>query len=236
MPARIALQSGVSWENDVLVDSATRERFRIPGSCSDPQVAARVLLLGLGYTPYKFTDRATLIWSALPMRTTSPWRMLRFGFRRRIPGPSLSGVVLAACVSSRLPAIGMLAIFLAPAMAFGFMSGSFGKFTAFAMYATCTCWASMLTHEIAHLVMIRVVERDQSVGAIVHSWLNVWIVGPALAPWRRRMVAIIGPLAGVAACFVLGLVGVPRFIWLGIAVIHLMNLLPAAPDGRALLS
>src|SRR5262249_35637048 len=127
-------------------------------------------------------------------------------------------------------------LFLAPALAFGIWLGTVGGPVIFAALLSATCWASMITHEVAHLVFIRALEGDSSIGAVVHSWLNVWIVGPRLSPARRRLVAAAGPITGITTCVIMGFIGVPQLICVGVAVIHLANLLPSAPDGQALFS
>jgi hypothetical protein len=76
------------------------------------------------------------------------------------------------------------------------------------------------------------VERDRGIGAVAHSWATVWIVGPPdLTRRRRQLVAAAGPAAGVSWCVALLSVA-PAWICVSFAAVHLVSLLPLAPDGR----
>lgn len=233
---RVLLQPGVFWEQNSLVDEATRERIQITGPRDGAEAKAEILMLGLGFTPHSFRDRLTLLLAALSMRTTSPWKMIRYGFRRRVPDAAFYKVLLATCAAGRIPAISMLMVFVVPAVFFGAWWGSTSKILTFAILGAVTCWVSVISHEVAHLVAIRSLERDTSIGAIVHTWLNVQILGPQLSPGHRRLVAAAGPIMGISTSLTLNLVGIPHLICLGVAGMHLVNFVPSAPDGRALFS
>ncbi len=104
-----------------------------------------------------------------------------------------------------------------------------------AAWASLAIGVSQVTHEAAHLAALRILSAEPYAGAVIASAWQVWIAAPALIGWRHRLVAGLGPAAGISSLVVLGHCGVPQLIWGWIALIHLVNLLPCFPDGRALL-
>lgn len=219
---------GVAVGHDQVHDSATRTVIYGPADPVD------LLAEGLASVVHSRRTRWALAGAAVRSPCRRPWRALALGFRRRHPGGSAAAALVAVVAASRLPAAAMLLLFGLPATALGAVFGDLPLLWGVAAAATATCWASMVGHELAHLLTLRWLEGDRGVGAIAHSFTAVWVVAPRLAASHRRAVAFAGPAAGIAACAAAGLLGVPGWIWLAAAGLHLASLWPSAPDGQAI--
>ena len=144
-------------------------------------------------------------------------------------------VLAGACVATARPSALAGACMVLTALVTASWTAVLWPALAAAGWGTLVWWLSLAAHEGAHLLVLRLADRDRSAGALMSTRLSVWVIAPPLPPGPTAAVAIAGPLAGAAACAGLALVGVTEWICWGGALAHLANLAPFAPDGRALL-
>lgn len=153
--------------------------------------------------------------------------------RRHRPGHGM-GAMLATVAASAIPSLAIAVGLGSIAVIAGLAADDMASALRALGWGVPVLIASLVTHEFAHLAVMRGVLRDRLAGAVAHSWLNVWVVGPVLASTPSRVVATAGPLAGAAMAAAMASAGGPRWIaWL-VGTAHLVNLAPGFPDGRAL--
>jgi hypothetical protein len=154
----------------------------------------------------------------------------------RRPGPAMWKVVAVVTVAALQP-IGVMAVgFTAVALLAGLAADALADTLAAALVGTVVCGLSLICHESAHLVAIRLLTGDRLAGAVENSRVNVWVVGPQLAFPAHNLIALAGPLAGMALCWLASAAGAASWICLLIGVVHAVNLLPLTPDGAAVWS
>jgi hypothetical protein len=231
---RVRLHDGVVLAGRTAHDSARRSVLELPeerGAARDAALLReRYARLELGAPEVVALVRATA-----SRRSRAPLALLRHGFRRRRALAPAPGVLAHALLAALLPGMAVALLMLVAGVGIGSFAGAAGTGAAAAASGALVWWLSIAVHETGHLVALRAVTSDRSLGAIEHSWVNVWIVGPRLPHRQAAWVALAGPVAGAAACFCLLVAGVPDWIcWLA-AVAHLANLGPFAADGRQLL-
>jgi hypothetical protein len=134
-----------------------------------------------------------------------------------------------------LPAAAVAVLFFGAGAAAALATGFYGEPLSAAGTGFATCLCSLVVHEAAHLIVLRLVLRDQTAGEANHSLANVWITGPQMRGAQNVATAAAGPLSGAACCIVFLLAGAPGWIILPLAAVHAANLLPVFPDGRMLL-
>jgi hypothetical protein len=235
-PEQLVLHPGVVERDGRFHDHATRRTLvddvTYTGS---PRRDEIILAHRLGRFRVARRQIPELLFAAV-LRTPriGPWRVLGSTFRRRYPATTV-GVVWEVAAASALPTAIMFLGFLALGGTVSLLVGSADVVLIAAVVGTLVCSSSLIVHESAHLIVMRAAERDMTVGAVEHSWLNVWIVGPTLRGWSRRLTALAGPVAGLAAVSTASLLGSPRWICVCLGFVHAVNLLPIAPDGELLL-
>jgi hypothetical protein len=225
----VALHDGVDVADGLARDRATRRTIRLSHADAGP------VLLGHGLARLDLPVSAVLR-ACLGGRTYWPVRLVRQVFRRRLPGRGVLAVVRSVGSAAALPAMAIAVLFLGSALTVGLLAGAVGELLGPAILGIATMWVSLIAHESAHLLVLRAVEHDHTIGAVAHSIANVWIITPPMTPTCVQRVAVAGPLAGAAVCGVAGMAGAPLWLWAALAATHLANLLPWAPDGRALLA
>lgn len=228
LPIAVLPHDGVHLSDGFVSDRATRRAVPIPQG--DPDAA--LLVGGFGHVRRTRGALAAVLRLCLIGQTLRPLRWIPLSFRRRHPGRGLVAVVGAVAKAALLPAAAMSLVFVTPALVAGLLVGS-ADLVSVGVLGAVVGSVSLVAHESAHLLVLRALERDHTVGAVAHSFANVWVVAPPLPPRRARCVALAGPLAGLAVCCMADLVDAPSWLWMGIGVVHVANLLPWAPDGRA---
>lgn len=158
------------------------------------------------------------------------------GVAHRRPGPATWKVVAVVTVASLRPIGVMAAGFTAVAVLAGLAADALAETFAAAWVGTVVCGLSLICHESAHVVAIRLLTGDRLAGAVEHSWVNVWVVGPQLSFPAHNLIALAGPLAGMALCWLASAAGAAPWICLLIGAVHAVNLLPLTPDGAAVWS
>jgi hypothetical protein len=220
----VRLHPGLVVDGDGVVDTATGAR--------GGRAPAELLAAGHARLPHTAAVRARLVLAAARSRSREPLRALRLGFHRRHPPGRGAAAVAAVTMAARLPVALMALLVTVPALAVGLAFDVAGAAVQVAVGATATGLVSLVAHESAHLVAVRLVTGDRAAGAIAHSWTTVWIVGPPLHGAARRLAALAGPPAGALAAAGCAGTGVPPWVCAAYAAVHLANLAPAAPDGR----
>ena len=193
-PEQLVLHPGVVERDGYFHDHATRRTLAYDptGTRSRPRDEV-IIAHRLGRFRIVRRQVPELVFAALLSRPRSrPWRVLGRSFRRRYPATSLA-VVRQVAVAAALPTALMFMGFLALGGSVALVVGGAGASLFAAAVGTLVCATSLVAHESAHLVVMRIVERDRTVGAVEHSWLNVWIVAPPLRGWKRRLTALGGP-------------------------------------------
>lgn len=150
-------------------------------------------------------------------------------------GDGTAGALLSVARAAVLPAVAVAVLFFGAGGAAALATGFYGEPLTAAAAGFVTCFCSLLVHEAAHLVVLRLLLRDRKAGEANHSLVNVWITGPRMRGVQNVATAAAGPLSGAACCGVLLLAGFPGWIVLPLAAVHAANLLPVFPDGRMLL-
>ncbi len=230
---RVRLQDGVVLAGRTARDPTRRSVLELP---AEPGAARDAALLREGYARLELgaADVLALLRAAASQRSHTALALLAHGFRRRRAMAPLPVVLAQALLASLLPAIAVGMLMLAAGVGIGAFAGAAGTGASAAASGALVWWISIGVHEAGHLMALRAVTGDRSLGAFEHSWVNVWMTAPALPRRQAAAVALAGPLAGAAACACLLLAGVSDWIcWLG-AIAHLANLAPFAADGRAL--
>jgi len=150
-------------------------------------------------------------------------------------GDGTAGALLSVARAAVLPAVAVAVLFFGAGGAAALATGFYGEplTAAGAGFAACLC--SLLVHEAAHLVVLRLVLRDRNAGEANHSLANVWVTGPRMLGAQNVATAAAGPVSGAACCGMFLLAGAPAWIVLPLAAVHAANLLPLFPDGRMLL-
>lgn len=170
------------------------------------------------------------------MMAQSPGRWKTTSRVRRLPGSSPLSMVACVAAASLLPICVMAGGFTAAAVLTGLVVGALATTLTAAAVATAVCGVSLVCHESAHLIALRVLTRGQVSGAVEHSWANVWVVAPDLAFPVRNLVGLAGPLAGMTFCWLVSVVGAASWICWLVGVVHAANLVPLTPDGAAIWS
>ena len=221
---RLRLHDGVVVEDDGTVRDAARR--------SSHAGADGPALLVHGYAALDLTtrERAALVLAAAATRSRAPLGVLRHAFRRRHAQGPPPVAFAQALLAGAVPAVVVTALLVAAGAAIGALVGASADGVRAGALGALAWWLSMAAHEDGHLLALRAVERDRRLGALEHSWLNVWVVAPVRP---SALVAVAGPLAGATACVALAPLLGGWIPWLG-AALHLANLAPFAPDGRAL--
>lgn len=208
-PVRHAAHPGVSVGPDHAFDVARRVRLdtRLAGDDADV-VGASLIAGGYARLDQRASDRIALLLAVLRQRSLAPIRALRLGFARRHAQGSALTVPWHVLMAARLPVLFMaLGIGVVALLAGASVGDPLTPLTA-AAWGVLVCAVSMVCHESAHLLTLRMLARDRTAGAIEHSWINVWVVGPAGRPGMLRATALAGPLAGMLACVALAHAGV----------------------------
>jgi hypothetical protein len=129
----------------------------------------------------------------------------------------------------------MAALFFGAGGGAGLATGFYAEPLLAAALGFSTCLCSLVVHESAHLVALRLLLRNGAAGRANYSLANVWITGPRMGGMQNIATAAAGPLFGAACCWLFMLAGIPDWIGLPLAAVHLANLIPPFPDGRMLL-
>jgi hypothetical protein len=129
----------------------------------------------------------------------------------------------------------MAALFFGVGGAAALATGIYDEPLSAAVAGFSTCLCSLVIHESAHLMTLRVLLRDGTAGHVNHSLANVWITGPRMHGIQNIATAVAGPTLGSACCLLFLLAGTAGWIAVPLAAVHLVNLLPVFPDGRMLL-
>jgi hypothetical protein len=228
VPPSVVLQDGIVVDGSTVVDVARRSRWTFGDDVlSSPDVLG-AHLVALGAARLR---RWPLGRGLDPRQAVSA---VRWSFvRRHGPGGPVRALV-AVTLASRTPALVCALTFGLVALVTSVAAGDLA--VPLTAWLTCTPMLvlSLVAHEWAHLVVLRGLCRDRAVGAVHHTWWNVWVVGPALARRPQRLVALVGPLCGAAVASLALVVDVAPWACLAVALAHLVNLGPTAPDGRLL--
>ena len=234
---RHAVHPGVSIGPGGVVDSARALRLDpLPAGADPDRVAASLIAAGCAQLEHGAGDRATLLLDTVRERSLAPARAVRLGFTRRHAQGGPARVLWDVLAAARLPVLAMVGGIGGIAVLAGLLAGDPAATLVAAAWGVLVCALSLVCHESAHLLTLRAVTRDRTLGAIEHSWVNVWIVGPVHAGWQRRLTALAGPLAGAGACAALAVAGVEAWICWAVGLAHAANLFPLLPDGRAVFS
>jgi hypothetical protein len=231
---RHAVHPGVRVDSGQAVDAARGVTLDTRSAAGDPdRVAASLIAAGCAQLEHDAAERIRLLLDAVRRRSLAPARAVRLGFTRRYAQGGVPTVIWEVLMAARLPVAVMVVGIGGVALLAGLLAGDPATPLRAGAWGVLVCAVSMVCHESAHLLTLRALARDRALGAIEHSWVNVWIVGPVRGGGRRRLTALAGPLAGVVACAALGIAGVEAWICWAVAVAHAANLFPLAPDGRA---
>jgi hypothetical protein len=150
-------------------------------------------------------------------------------------GQGTAGALLSVARAALLPAAAVAVLFFGTGGAAALATGFYGEPLSAAATGFAVCLCSLLVHEAAHLIVLRLVLRDRTAGEANHSLANLWITGPRMTGAQNVATAAAGPLSGALCCGVFLLAGAPGWIVLPLAAVHAANLLPVFPDGRMLL-
>lgn len=212
-----------------------------PGSLADPaRPEDWVALAGgqLARVLVEWRDVRAVLASCRGVRSTVPLRALVRAMRLRceIPGTFIRGG-LSVLRWTLVPATFVGTLMVAVALVAGGAVGAPEVALQAAGIAAISWWLSTAVHEYAHLWVMRLTFRDTSVGAITFCGPSVSVVGPAVAGPQAALIAVAGPLIGSSVCIALVPAVSQQMNWIPIllALVHLSNLLPVAPDGRLLL-
>jgi len=234
-PEQLVLHAGVVERNGCFHDRATRRSVVYDRRVTSARRRDEIVLahrLGRVRVEWEQVPRQ-IVGALLHDPRSRPWRVLARSFRRR--HPATAGAVVRDVAAAALLPIAITSVgFLGVAGTVVLLVGEHRLVLLAALLGTLICGGSIIAHESAHLVVMRIAERDGAIGAVEHSWLNVWIVAPTLTGWSRRATALAGPFAGAATAAAAALLGAPRWICVVLGAVHVVNLLPSAPDGRLL--
>jgi hypothetical protein len=234
---RHAVHPGVTVRTGYTVDAARRLTLDTAPAAGDPDlVAASLIATGCARLEHSAADRMHLLLAVLAERSLAPIRALRLGFARRHAQGGAPTVVWHVLMAARLPILAMALGIGGVALVTGLLTGELVTPLSASAWAVLSCAVSIICHESAHLLALRTLARDRTIGAIEHSWLSVWIVGPAGCDRAQRVTALAGPLAGMLACVALAYAGVAGWICWMVGFVHAANLFPLAPDGRIVFS
>lgn len=231
------LHTGVSVEAGRAFDSARRTAVDTQFAAQDEdRTAAALVSAGYAHLDHDAADRARLLIAVWRERSLAPFRVLRLGFARRHAQRGALAVPWQVLMAARLPLLLMTLGIGGVGVLVGLLTGDLGTPLRAAAGGILVCAVSMVGHESAHLLTLRGLAADRTAGAIEHSWVNVWIVGPHGGRWHDRVTALAGPLAGMLACLALAQLGVQEWICWAVGITHAANLFPLAPDGRMIFS
>lgn len=231
----VRLQDGVRvLGGQHVLDEATRRTVPLPAGADVTDVTDVLLRRRLAYVTVGPPEAAALLLRAARRRQPALCRSLTLGFRRRWPRPGLLPEVVAVSRAAVLPAALSAAMILGCAGVVGVLVGAPAVALGAAGTGAAVVVASLVAHESAHLVVLRLLGGDRGAGAVAHSWLDVWVVGPDLPDRVRRLTAVAGPAVGAGACLGAAALGAAGWVCALVGVVHVANLLPAAPDGRSL--
>lgn len=232
-PVRHVIHPGVSVGPGRAFDSARRVTLDTGDADSDADLVAAALIAGgCARLDQSTAERTQLLLAVLRERSLAPVRALRLGFARRHAQGGALTIPWHVLMAVRLPVLVMTLGIGGVALVAGILTGELASPLIAAAWAVLACAVSIVCHEAAHLLALRALAGDRTVGAIEHSWVNVWIVGPTLGDWVQRVAALAGPLAGMMACVALAYTGVEEWICWAVGIVHAANLFPLAPDGR----
>jgi hypothetical protein len=227
----VELHPGVRRVGSRYVDDARRVSLTLTRAERADSTFVEARLVAAGYARLPVGDATCRRASRLG---PGHLRGIHLSFRRyHAPGSAVCAVaaVLAAAV---VPALVITVGFGTLATVAGLLAGDLRTTWLAAAVGVPILIVTLVLHESAHLIVMRSVVGDGRVGAVAHSWTDVWVVGPALTPRGRRITAGVGPLAGAgSAVALLALGATPWICWL-VATAHISNLLPVFADGRAL--
>lgn len=149
-------------------------------------------------------------------------------------GRGIGGALVTVLCAARYPLVTMAGMFLAASVVTGALAGDFRTPAFVGALGFVAASTSLIVHEAAHLIALRLLSRDLSAGHVHYSTTEVWVVGQAPAGLGTVLVAISGPATGAAYLVAATLIGMPTWIAVSLALIHLVNLLPWFPDGKQL--
>lgn len=150
-------------------------------------------------------------------------------------GRGATGALLSVVCATALPGAIMAALFFGAGGAAALATGIYAEPLSAATAGFSVCLCSLVMHETAHLVALRVLISDGTAGCVNYSFANVWVAGPGMYGIQNIATAAAGPTLGAACCLMFMLAGTPSWIVLPLTAVHLVNLLPVFPDGRMLL-
>jgi hypothetical protein len=231
-----ALHPGVTAGRAGAYDAARRATLDATLAGGDPgAVAAALVSEGFARLELDPADRRRLALRALHERSARPLRAVRLSFSRRHAQGNVLLLPWHVLAAARLPLLVLATGLFGVALAVGLPVGDPGTPLRAAAWGFVVCAVSMVAHETAHLAALRVLSHDRRAGAVAHSWVDVWVVGPTATGATARLTALAGPAAGALACWALGLAGAPELICWAVGAVHAANLLPVTPDGRTLI-
>ncbi|MBG6179624.1 hypothetical protein [Arthrobacter sp. CAN_A1] len=146
----------------------------------------------------------------------------------------MGGAIVTVLCGARYPLAAMAGMFLAAGVITGVLADDFATPLSISAIGFVAASSSLVVHESAHLGVLRRFTSDPAAGQVHCSATEVWVAGQTPDGLGTAVTAVVGPAAGAAYLLILSLAGVPQWIAVSLAVIHVINLLPWFPDGKQL--